>query len=441
MRKVGRWLPAILIAAGAIFLGYRAAPEPGLACAFDPQRPTTYEADAARERYLMALDSAANNALLPGDSYFGNPQLLRGTRANPVPDGRRLPVEVLRGIAWVESQLTMAARSVPFDSVGQSLVSFDCGHGLMQVTSGMSVPLGERDYPSADQLQVATSYPHNIARGAALLASKWNEAPTQRPIVGTDTGRDPRIIENWYYSVWSYNGFTGPGSSQSNHPLSPALPWPRSPNLCNDSQSRTRFPYQELVWGCIASPPTRAGDPLWPAVAASLPDLTLPEFYGAMRVANWSYPYRAMDITTPRPAHASRQPTAVSPGRLLGDPELEVDQTSLLIRTNGRPDEAMATVRIKNIGTGLLSWAVTPSDGFLVVSPTAGSAAGTDLPCRSGDCSTAEITVTVSPSLLPAARADASITISSPTEDRTRTVRVQVLVDFEVAASGVSRAP
>src|SRR5690606_41558925 len=71
------------------------------------------------------------------------------------------------------------------------------------------------------------SFPTRRSSDLQILAEKWNVAPEQRPVVGTDTQSDPALIENWYYAVWGYNGFTGPGSNRSNHPLDSALPWPR----------------------------------------------------------------------------------------------------------------------------------------------------------------------------------------------------------------------
>jgi len=437
-----RALPLALIIGAAFFLGSRAEPGVATACAFDPLRPSAYEADALRTRYLLALDGAATNQLFPADSYFRLPQVETGTRANRVDGQRALPVEVLRAIGWVESSLTMASRSVRFDSIGPALVSFDCGHGVMQVTSGMTVPLGVDDRPSEAQVAVATSYPHNIARGAVILASKWNDAPQLRPIAGTDTGGDPAIIENWYYAVWAYNGFTGPGSKTSNHPLDPTLAWPRAEYACDGTQSRTRYPYQELVWGCMANPAEREEQQLWTAVPATLPDFTNPQFYEAMRLGNFTFPYREMDIPTPRPAHQTREPSVSNVASLLlGNPRLTVDQSSVTIRANGTPDQATARIRVSNAGTGLLSWSAISSDGFLVVTPPAGSAVGSGVPCTSGSCPAGEIEVTINPSLLPASRASATITINSPNTGSSTTVRVQVYADFEVAVPGTSRSP
>jgi hypothetical protein len=56
------------------------------------------------------------------------------------------------------------------------------------------------------------------------------------------------------------------------------------------------------------------------------------------------------------------------------------------------------------------------------------------------DCPAGEIEVTINPSLLPASRATATISISSPNASGSTTVRVQVFADFEVAAPGTSRA-
>ena len=436
---------AFVVALGlaAILLGARAAPHEAHACAFDPLRPSTYEADRLRERYLFVLDAAATDQLYPESSYFGLPAVEVGPRGNRVSGPAAVPVEVLRSIGWVESTLTMGSRSTKFESIGPALVSFDCGHGIMQVTSGMTVPLGASGLPSSNQIAVATSDTHNVARGARILAAKWNDAPGLRPVAGRDTGGAPTLIENWYYATWSYNGFTGPGSKQSNHPLDPNLGWPRSEYRCNGTQSRTRYPYQELVYGCMANPAERDGQDLWPAVQATLPDFSQPQFFNAMRLGSFSFPYREMDIPTPQPAHRTVAPTVSAADRaaLIGSPRLGIDSTSVAIQANGTPDQVTATIRVANPGTGVLSWSATASDGFLIVDPPAGSAVGSGIVCTAAGCPDTEITVTINPTLLPASRASGTITINSPNAPGTATIRVQVFADFEVAAPGTSRSP
>ena len=443
-RRAAPLLLAALLGVALFLGGARLTPQHALACAFDPLRPATYEADALRTQYLLAVDAVATNRLFAGDPYFGLPAVEVGTRANRTNGPSAVPVEVVRAIGWVESDLTMASRSVRFESLGPALVSFDCGHGIMQVTSGMTVPLGAEGKPTANQVAVATSYPHNVARGAVILASKWNDAPGLRPIVGTDTGSDPTILENWYYAIWAYNGFTGPGSRQSNHPLDPSFSVPRPTYRCDGTQSRTRYPYQELVYGCVANPPERSNQRLWSAVPAALPDLTAPQFFNALRLGAFTFPYGEMDMPTPQPAHRTQTPTVAANVRqqLLGTPQLTVANTATItINTNGTAAQTRATIKVANAGSGILSWTAVPSDTFLIIDPPAGTSVGSGIACNSVTCPSGEITVTINPTLLPAARASGTIAISSPNAPGATTIRVQVIAEFEVAAPGTSRAP
>src|SRR5690606_2564786 len=125
--------------------------EEAQACAFDPRRPHTYEADQQRVAYGMAMDAVSTNALFGGDPFFSLPQIETGTRSSRRDAAPFIPSTLLKAISWVESDMTMAQRSVRFDSIGEALVSFDCGHGMMQVTTGMTVPLGAGGKPSERQ--------------------------------------------------------------------------------------------------------------------------------------------------------------------------------------------------------------------------------------------------------------------------------------------------
>jgi hypothetical protein len=297
-------------------------------CAFR-QAPTTYEGSQDRALYRNAVDLAAFNMLLPGDTYFGLPPLetgLRGSRTTSA--SASIPPALLKAIAWIESSFTQASQQVPYEAIGAALVSFDCGHGIMQVTSGMTTPLGERGYASPQQALVATHFAYNIARGTTILADKWNSAPEDKPIAGTDTGSDPAIIENWYFAVWGYNGFTGPGANRSNHPMDPIYgTWPRVAYSCGPSSdglghNRGNYPFQELIFGCASHPPQVNGANLWTPQPADLPDLNDPRWREPLKLENFVYPYDKMDIPTPRqpvggyqaaPATAST-PTPYPPG-------------------------------------------------------------------------------------------------------------------------------
>ncbi|MFN8638619.1 MAG: hypothetical protein U0360_03990 [Dehalococcoidia bacterium] len=306
------WGARALLAAAVLALLFGVAdvstPQRAEACAF-LRTPYVYEAEQSRATYLATIDAASVNQLYPGNPFFGLPAIESGGRASRTPGVARVPTTLLKSIAWIESTMTMAHRNVTFESTGPALVSFDCGHGIMQVTTGMTVPLGSNDRPSTNQALIATHYAYNIARGTEILAEKWNEAPERRPIVGVDTNSDPTLVENWYYATWAYNGFTGPGANVSNHPLDPSFgAFPRATYQCEGNQSRTRYPYQELVWGCMSTPPSRNGTQLWTPLAATLPNTTLPQWFGPLQLANFGFPYASMDMPTPQPPHVDAVP-------------------------------------------------------------------------------------------------------------------------------------
>ena len=414
------------------------------ACAFDPWHPHAYEADTQRTKYAAAIDAASVNRLLPGDPFFALPNIERGARASRSAGTPFIPATLLKSIAWIESSMTQAARAVAFDSVGPAQISFDCGHGIMQVTTGMTTPLGADGVASPRQASIATHFAYNIARGAQILAEKWNAAPDQIPVAGTDTGSDPAIVENWYFAVWAYNGFTGPGANISNHPADPQFgAWPRAGFSCDGTQARNRYPYQELVWGCMARPEQRNGTLLWQPLAATLPDLTNPVMARALSVTNWSYPYSTMDIPTPQPAHVMQPPANIqSAAQLLGVPIFQTSAQRLTINVNATGAASKATVRVRNAGTGVMTWIATTTDRFLVLSPPAGVAIGSDLRCTGAEeCPDGSLVITVNPTLLPASRASGTIVLSSPNGSGQQvTIVVDVSAEFAIGAPGTSRA-
>ena len=432
---------AVVAAVAAALAATATAPHAAEGCAF-LRRPFAYEADQARRTYLDAIDAASVNQLLPGDPYFGLPAIEVGGRNARRGVASRLPATLLKAIAWAESTMTMAARSVRFESAGLSLVSFDCGHGVMQVTTGMTVPLGAGAVATDRQVSVATHYAYNIARGAAILADKWNQAPDQHPIVGALGGADPTVFENWYYAVWSYNGFTGPGSNSSNHPLDPSFAAPRAAYRCDGTQSASRYPYQELVWGCAAHPPSRDSALLWTPLPASLPNLSAPQWFEPLSLARFVFPFAGMDIPTPQPAHVDPAPTvAAGFAATLGLPALRVTAEAIVLRLDGLPQDGMAIIEIANAGTGILSWSATSAEPWLVADPPAGVALGSDVVCAAPGCErTGSVRISVNLTLLPDARATGTLRIRSATTGSERLLVVQVDADFEVAAPGTSRA-
>lgn len=163
----------------------------------------------------------------------------RPTANHPV--SPRFPCELLKSITYQESGWRQfCAPSTPSDQVGkpsQTIISFDCGYGIGQVTSGMHV--GEA--PAFDRARVASDPTYNLATGTQILAEKWR---------ATDCVGDnqPAIIEHWYYATWAYNGL-----AYVNNPHNPNFSTTRGVyNPANGGAA----PYQEKVFGWMQFPPS-----------------------------------------------------------------------------------------------------------------------------------------------------------------------------------------
>jgi hypothetical protein len=166
----------------------------------------------------------------------------------------RFPCELLKAIAMAESGWRQfCVPTTPSDQVGgpeRTIISFDCGYGIGQVTSGMH----DGETPDFDRERVASEPFYNLATGTRILAEKWGYTEC----VGD---HQPEVIEHWYIATWAYNG----------------LAYVNNPNNPNHDPNRGVYdpaiggsaPYQEKVFGRIEHP-TEA---LWPSVALAYPPL------------------------------------------------------------------------------------------------------------------------------------------------------------------------
>ncbi|MDP2271875.1 MAG: hypothetical protein Q8N23_31285 [Archangium sp.] len=168
----------------------------------------------------------------------------------------KFPCEVLKAIAMVESGWRQfCVPTTPSDQVGgasRTIISFDCGYGIGQVTSGMHI--GEA--PNFDRARVASDPTYNLATGTRILGEKWRATRC----VGDN---QPRVIEHWYSAVWAYNGL-----AYSNNPNNPNFDSARGvyrPSVGGAA------PYQEKVFGWMEYPPA-AGQ--WTSVALAYPKLS-----------------------------------------------------------------------------------------------------------------------------------------------------------------------
>ena len=164
------------------------------------------------------------------------------------------PCHVLKAIAMAESGWQQFCKpDSPSSQVGnpeRTIVSFDCGYGVGQVTSGMHT--GES--PDFDRARVASDATYNLATGTRILRDKWGYTSC----VGN---RLPEIVEHWYTAVWAYNGL-----AYSNNPNNPNLTANRKPYNPKNGGSYT---YQEKVFGRMEYPTSPAH---WTALAPAYPD-------------------------------------------------------------------------------------------------------------------------------------------------------------------------
>lgn len=179
----------------------------------------------------------------------GKPMPSTSTRA-------RFPCELLKALTFQESgwrQFCVPDR--PADQVGgasRTIISFDCGYGIGQVTSGMH----QGETPAFDRARVAGDATYNLATGTQILAAKWHATNC----VGDN---QPDLIEDWYLATWAYNGL-----SAVNNPNNPNYSTTRG--VWNPSVGGSA-PYQEKIFGWAEFPPSSEH---WKAVALAYPKLS-----------------------------------------------------------------------------------------------------------------------------------------------------------------------
>ena len=233
----------------------------GLACPVSPAAGV----QPAYSDLRTAFDKAAQNLLgTDGPSY---PTILKGY-PKPTRVTATVPCIILRSVGYIES-----TGWVQFSN-GFTKVSGDCGYGIMQITSGMGGGAG------FDPQRVAKEYAYNIGTGAKILMDKWNATPS----VGEN---DPDVAENWYFAVWAYNSF-----SYLNNPNNPKFNANRVPY--DGSQKRADYPYQELVFGIAAHPPSSE---FWAPMALTLPNRAT--------ITSTGVPSSSEHFSTPSPSHGT----------------------------------------------------------------------------------------------------------------------------------------
>jgi hypothetical protein len=212
-----------------------ACPNPCTQCTFQPVQGT----DPTTSEYEDLFKQIAQRQGASDLPSIGN--LENGANRNPTP--ANFACTLMPAIGAVESGIEEFC-----GGNGLTVISFDCGFGVMQVTSGAA------NYPG-----IESRADINIAAGADILSTKWND---DADFGGHFGDSDPGIIESWYFAVWAYNGFV-----YSNNPNNPNLPANRPPFNGPASLSRGSYPYQELVWGFVQFPLNA----MWQSIPISYP--------------------------------------------------------------------------------------------------------------------------------------------------------------------------
>ncbi|WP_370106730.1 hypothetical protein [Streptacidiphilus sp. BW17] len=280
--------------------------DPDRGCAVPRNDPTiqTYQPTAAQVEW--AADLAVQGQLTPSRAanWEGSGMPVSWTPQGMFPlqqlsGGGSVPAQVLLGVLAQESN-TMQASPHAVDSTtgnfnqggfygnGGDWATVDCGYGIGQVTTGMSmntpsgtpVADGNMAYTTAEQQQaIATDYASNIAASLNLLIDKWNQLKAAGIIAGNG---DPSHVENWWFAVWAYNAGVEPGPTEgnttgctpsatctdgsgnwglgwANNPANPAYPADRGvfTNSTTDTKVPNHWTYPELVMGWAYSPVPR----------------------------------------------------------------------------------------------------------------------------------------------------------------------------------------
>jgi hypothetical protein len=221
------------------------------------------------------------------------PQIGRGCTTTTKVDAH-FPCELVEAIAMQESGwVQFCAPTGPADQVGlpsRTIISFDCGYGIAQVTSGMH----NGETPAFDRDRVAGEALYALEVGLKILGEKWSATAC----VGDN---QPDLVEDWYLATWAYNGL-----SFSNNPNNPNLDAARPP--CDPNVGCAGRTYQEKVWGWMEHPPASGGVARWAAIEPAYPDASELPMASGVKIPNLSEPSCASPTSCAqtRAPHGSR---------------------------------------------------------------------------------------------------------------------------------------
>ncbi len=271
--------------------------DPDRGCAVPRNDPGKQVFQATAKQVEWAVDLAVQGALSvnrpanfrgSGVPVSWSPQGMFAPRQLSGAPGATVPAQVLLGVLAQESNLMQASPHAVdgvagnvnqggFYGDGSSWSTVDCGYGVGQVTTGMSVAEGSSSFVPNQQLAIAADYASNVAASLNLLIDKWN-ALKAAGIQANDG--NPDYVENWWFALWAYNSGIQPRSAEfgnttgctpgpactdgqgnwglgwSNNPANPDYPVDRHVFHSQEVDTHTPnlWPYQERVLGWARFP-------------------------------------------------------------------------------------------------------------------------------------------------------------------------------------------
>ncbi|HEY1100201.1 MAG TPA: hypothetical protein VGF99_14790 [Myxococcota bacterium] len=224
---VGAVVVVALQFAGQCSSSNAACPNPCTSCTYQPVVGTNPDVAGWKTLFHNAAERVAGSGLPTVQTIE--------TGSSRTRSAGKFPCRLLPAIAMTESGVAQFC-----SSGGKTIISFDCGFGVMQVTSGAE------DYPG-----IQSRADINVAAGADILAAKWNGNENFGGVFGSS---DPQFLESWYFATWAYNGFV-----YGNNPSNPDHAAGRQPFNSPGTSARRDYAYQELVWGYLQYPLSTAG--------------------------------------------------------------------------------------------------------------------------------------------------------------------------------------
>ncbi|WP_213012958.1 SGNH/GDSL hydrolase family protein [Paractinoplanes toevensis] len=221
--------PALATAAAALAPGNDPT-DPDRGCSMARNNPAQQAYQATSAQVEWAADLAVKGSLTttrPANwNNAGNsPYQIQGDnglfKLHTLAGGGQVPAQVLLGALAQESNTMHASPHAVDGETGNfnqggfygnwvSWSTVDCGYGIGQITTGMTVADGNSVWSAPQRLAIATDYAANIAASVNMMIDKWNQLYSAGILAN---GGDPRYIENWYLAAWAYNTGIQPGSA------------------------------------------------------------------------------------------------------------------------------------------------------------------------------------------------------------------------------------